>query len=266
MDKGLYLYCIRAKNSHKFSAKGINGGRVFIIPYKNLETIVSEVSLKEFDSEEIQSKAQEDLKWIAEKAQIHERVIDQAMNKGGETIPVIPMKFGAIFKNKENLLKTVKQHYSEFKKTLDNLSGKEEWGLKVYLIDKERFADEIKREDKEIQKIREEMISKPEGLKYFLEKEIDEKISKKIAEKSDEYIKDIFQILSPFSVREPVINKILPQELAGKGKEMIFNTACLVSKEKVEEFQKAVKRLHKYYYPKGLWLECTGPWPSYNFV
>lgn len=266
MDKSFYLYCIRAKNGHKFSVKGINRGRISIIPYKNLETIVSEVSLKEFGSEEIQSKAQEDLKWITEKAQIHEQVIEQVMNKGGKTIPVIPMKFGTIFKSKESLLKTVKQHYSEFKKTLDNLSGKEEWGLKVYLIDKERFANEIKQEDEEIQKIKEEMISKPEGIKYFLEKEIAEKVSKKIAEKSDEYVKDISQIFSPFSMREPVINRILPQELIGKGKEMIFNTAYLVSKEKIEEFQKAVKRLHEYYYPKGLWLECTGPWPPYNFV
>lgn len=266
MDKGLYLYCIRTKNGHKFSVKGIQGGRISIIPYKNLETIVSEVSLKEFGSEEIQNKAREDLKWIAEKAQIHEQVIERAMNKGGETISVIPMKFGTIFKNKENLLKTVKKHYSEFKKTLDNLLGKEEWGLKVYLIDKERFVDEIKREDEEIKKIKEEMISKPEGIKYFLEKEIDKKVSKKITEKLDEYVKNIFPILSSFSVREPAINKILPQEFTGKGKEMIFNTASLVSKEKVEEFQKVVKRLHEYYYSKGLWLECTGPWPPYNFI
>lgn len=266
MDKGFYLYCVRSKNDRKFSAKGIGGGKISVIPYQNLETIVSEVSLTEFGSKGIQKKAKEDLGWIKEKAQIHEQVIEEAMKKGGEIIPVIPMKFGTIFKTKENLLKTFEKHYSNFKKTLEDLTGKQEWAVKVYVIDKEKFAEEIKRKDEEVKKLKEGAASEPEGVKYFLEKRIDEEVSKKISEKLDIYIKDIFQIFYHFSVKEPVINKLLPEELTGKGREMISNVSYLVQKERLDEFQKTVKRLHDYYSSKGLWIEYTGPWPPYNFI
>lgn len=266
MDKGFYLYCIRAKTNHKFSPKGIDGGKIFTIPYQDLKAVVSAVSLAKFGSKEIQKKAKEDLGWIKEKALVHEQTIEEAMKDGGEIIPVIPMKFGTIFKTKENLLKTFKKHYSDFKKTIEDLTGKQEWAVKVYVIDKGKFAEEIKKEDEEVKKLKEGAASEPEGVKYFLEKRINEEVSKKISQKLDVYIKDIFQIFYHFSAKEPVINKLLPEELTGKGKEMISNVSYLVPVEKLDEFQKTVKRIHDYYSPKGLWLECTGPWPPYNFI
>ncbi len=136
--KGFYLYCIRGKTDSEFSGEGIGGGEIFAIPYQDLKAVVSEVSLEEFGSEEIQRKAREDLKWIKEKAQLHEQVIEEAMgyprksalraerapirvNPPGITA-VIPMKFGTIFKTKENLKGTLKKYYSKFKKTLENLA------------------------------------------------------------------------------------------------------------------------------------------------
>ncbi len=133
MDKGLYLYCIRTKTKNKFSAEGIDGGEIFATSYQDLEAIVSEVSLEEFGSEEIQRKAQEDLKWIKEKAQLHEQAVEEAMKNGDEILSIIPMKFGTIFKTKEKLAETLKKYYSKFKKTLENLVGKQEWAVKVYL-------------------------------------------------------------------------------------------------------------------------------------
>jgi len=111
-----------------------------------------------------------------------------------------------------------------------------------------------------------EIISKPEGVKYFLEKKIEEKISEKIDEQLDKYIKDIYNIFFPFSTEKPVINKLLPEGLTDKRKEMISNISYLIPEGKVGEFQGTVKRLHEYYSPKGLWLESTGPWPPYSFV
>ena len=55
--KGFYLYCIRPKTDSKFSAKGISGGEVYTVPYQDLEAVVSDVSLEEFGSEEIQKKS-----------------------------------------------------------------------------------------------------------------------------------------------------------------------------------------------------------------
>src|SRR3989304_8555245 len=98
---GLYLYCIREKSGTPcFSIKGIDEkGEVFALIHRELEAVVSEVSLEEFGSGEIQKKAQEELKWIKEKAVAHEKVIEEAMRKNDKILSVIPMRFGTIFKD-----------------------------------------------------------------------------------------------------------------------------------------------------------------------
>ena len=63
-----------------------------------------------------------------------------------------------------------------------------------------------------------------------------------------------------------MINKLLPEGLSDKGEEMVLNVSFLISREKLEEFQKVVRRLHDYYFPEGLWVEYTGPWPPFSFV
>ena len=79
---GLYLYGICPspkikKLSDKDTSESIGGGKVFRIPYQDIEAIVSEVSLKEFGSSEIQRRAAEDLEWIKDKALIHEKSLRQ---------------------------------------------------------------------------------------------------------------------------------------------------------------------------------------------
>ena len=122
MDKGFYLYCIIKESDHEFSTEGIGGGKVWTMPYQDLKAVVSEVSLDEFSSEEIQKKSQEDINWIKEKAQNHQKAIEGAMASG----PVIPMQFGVIFKTKEKLEETLAKHYEQFKQSLEKLAGKQE--------------------------------------------------------------------------------------------------------------------------------------------
>ena len=144
--EGLYLYCIREKtDTHCFSAKGIDEkGEVFIIPFRKLEAVVSKVSLEEFASEEIQKKAQEDLNWIKEKGIAHEKVIEEAMRKDDKVLSLIPMRFGAIFKEKERLEETLNKDYPGIREVLDRIRGKQEWSVKVYLKDRQKFEQVIK--------------------------------------------------------------------------------------------------------------------------
>lgn len=257
-----YLYCLKEKTGGRISLRGgIDNKKVYTLPYKDIEAVITEVSRKEFDPKKIKSKL-EDLKWAEEKIRNHEGVIEKAMKDS----PVIPLKFLTLYETKESLGNVLEKQYKEFRKLLDRLKDKAEWGLKVYVIDKERLIESLKKEDKEIVKLKAEISSKPEGVKYFLEKKMNEKILEKIDAQLDKHIKDIFEAFAPFSIENPVINKLLPAELTNKGKEMILNVSYLISKEKVGEFQKRVARLHEYYFPKGLWLEYIGPWPPYGFV
>ncbi len=264
--KGLYLYCIRDRvgSDSKFFGRGINGSKVFIISHQDLEAIVSEVSSEEFDSEEIQKKAQEDLKWIKEKAQLHEAVVEWAMKRKGKVSSIIPLKFGTIFKTKKKLEETLKKYYSKFKKTLENLKGKQEWGVKVYL-NRKAFKEELKKVSPVVQEKEKEIASMPEGTAYFMQKEIDEAVSKEVDKTLQKYIESFFENIKKYT-EVGTKGKILEKELTGKTLPMILNAIFLVSEEKLEDFIKEVNKLNREYKPKGFSFEYSGPWPPYNFI
>lgn len=256
-----YLYCLADKAKEKFSSKGINKKKVYTLPYKDITAVVTEVDSQEFDPKKVKTKL-EDSAWTEEKVRNHESVIREAMEGG----PVIPLKFLTLYKSKIKIENLLKKQYRQFRNLLDKLKGKTEWGLKVYVVDKENLVEAIKKEDEEIIKMKVELSEKPEGVKYFLEKKMQERISEKISAQLDKYLKDIFEIFLPFSTEKPVINKLFPVGLADEGKEMILNVSYLVPDEKTGEFQRTVRKTDEFYYPKGLWLEFSGPWPPYNFV
>lgn len=263
--KGFYLYCIREKNDTKFSARGIDGGEVFVIGYHDLEAVVSEVSLENFGSKEIQRRAQEDLKWIKEKAQAHEMVIEKAMKKkNGQVFPVVPMKFGTIFRTKEKLLESLKKHYSKFLTSLENLTGKQEWGVKVYL-DRKSFISEVKKASPVVQEKEKEIAQLPEGTAYFMQKQIDEAVSKEADKALENYTESFFESIKKYT-EAALRGKILEKELTGKTLPMVLNGIFLVLEGKLGDFVKEIDKLNKDYKTKGFVFESSGPWPAYNFV
>ncbi len=275
--KGFYLYCIRAKTDSKFSTIGIDGGKIFPISYQDLEAVVSEVSLEEFGSEEIQKRAQEDLGWIKSKALIHQNVIQEAMelkdlpyplqedplkNKNLKT--VIPMKFGTIFKTKEKLEETFKKYYSQFKENLKNLAGKQEWSVKAYL-NRKAFEKEIKGVSPVVQEKEKEIAHLPEGVAYFMQKQIDEVASKEADKVLQDYGENFFEILKKYA-ETGTKGKILAKELTERSLPMVLNMIFLVSEEKLENFVKEIDKLKEEYKPKGFNFEYSGPWPPFNFI
>ncbi|MFH1890034.1 MAG: GvpL/GvpF family gas vesicle protein [Candidatus Kuenenbacteria bacterium] len=263
--KGFYLYCVRKKTNSEFSTSGIDGGRIWILPYQDLEAIVSEVSLEKFGAEEIQSKAVKDLNWIKEKAQAHELVVEKAMaKKNGKVIPVIPMKFGTIFKTQEKLEATLKKHYSQFKQSLKNLAGKQEWGVKVYLT-RGAFDKEIKKVSPVVQEKEKEIAALPEGMAYFMQKQIDDAVLKEANKALENYTESFFENLKEYAAAGTK-GKILEKELTGKSLPMVLNAIFLVSEQRLEDFIKEIDKLNQEYKPKGFNFEYSGPWPPYNFI
>ncbi|NQU99329.1 MAG: GvpL/GvpF family gas vesicle protein [Parcubacteria group bacterium] len=266
MNKGLYLYCIRAKASFGFSAEGIGGGKIFIIPYQDLEAVISEVCLEEFGSGEIQKKAQEDLGWIKRKAQIHEKIIEEAMGirKENNSQVVIPMKFGSIFKTKKKLEEILDKHHSKFKRILKNLAGKQEWAVKVYLSRK-AFEKEIKKVSPVVQEKEKEIAKFPEGMAYFMQKQIDESVAKEADKAIEKYIGSFFENLKEYAITG-IKGNILEKELTGKSLPMVLNAIFLILEERLEDFIKQVDKLNQEYKTKGFYFEYSGPWPPYNFI
>ena len=266
--EGLYLYCLRkkTKDAPAITTKGIDGkGEVFILPYREIEAVVSKISLEEFGSEEIQKRAQEDLSWVKEKALAHEKVIEEAMRNKDNVLSVIPMRFGTIFKEKAGLEKTLNKDYSKIKEVLERIQGKQEWGVKVYLREREKFVDVIKEKNEAIKEKEKEIASLPEGMGYFMEEEIKELISKEADKELNNIMEVLFESLKKHTA-DSVKNKILEKELTARREPMVFNAAYLVPEEKIEDFKKEIEDLNQKMQAKGFYLEYGGPWPAYNFT
>ncbi len=274
MVRFYYLYCLKSlparagKNQPKFSMKGLGGKKIDTLDYQDITAVITEVSSKEFDPEIVKEKLEKDIKWTEEKARNHQVVIEEAMEEN----TVIPLKFLTLYRTKEKIKQILKEKYNDFRKLLNKLQRKEEWGVKVYLVDREKLIAAVQKEDEELSTLQEKIAGKPEGTKYFFEKKMEEKIKQKLDGLLDEYIREIFDVLAPFSTEKPVVNKLLPEEVIDKTKKrsfgkMVSNSSYLIPKEKVGEFQGTIKRIHQHiYFPKGLWLEYSGPWPPYSFV
>ena len=266
--EGLYLYCIKEKTEEHptFSIKGIDEkGEVFALIHRELEAVVSRVSLEEFTSEEIQKKAREDLNWIKEKAIAHEKVIEEAMRNKDKVLSVIPMRFGTIFKEKTSLEKTLNEDYAKIKEALDKIRGKQEWSLKVYLKDKQKFEQAVKEKNEVIKEKEKEIASLPEGMAFFMEEELKEVISKEMDRELKNIVDVLFESLKK-KTADSIRNKILEKDLTGRSEPMVLNAAYLVPEEKIEDFKKEIEDLNQKMQAKGFCLEYGGPWPAYNFT
>ncbi|MBI5149706.1 MAG: GvpL/GvpF family gas vesicle protein, partial [Candidatus Omnitrophica bacterium] len=152
----------------------------------------------------------------------------------------------------------------EFKNILRKLKDKEEWGVKIY-CDLEKLKEVIIREDGEILDIDKEIIgSTAPGKAYLLKKKKEELLNIAVNKKLNEYGEMSFDRLRERS-REARINKLLPREATERNDEMILNSAFLINKDNVEDFLNIVEDLRAKYTDQGLFFDCTGPWPPYNF-
>jgi hypothetical protein len=266
--EGLYLYCIREKteNAPEISIKGIDGeGETYTLLFRDLEAVVSRVSLEEFASEEIQRKARENLNWIKEKAVIHEMVVEEAMRKNGHILNLIPMRFGTIFKYQGRLEETLDKDYSKIKEILEEIRGKQEWSVKVYLRDKKQFEQMIKESNEAIKEKEREIASLPEGMAFFTEEELKEVISKELEKELSNITEGLYESLKKQSVSS-VKGKILKKELTGRQEPMVLNAAYLIPEENIEDFKKEAIDINQQIEKNGVFLEYSGPWPAYNFT
>lgn len=272
----IYLYCITNNvpklkdvdaladnlyphtNSNITPTKDTIGAGVYFIYHQGLYAIVNKVKEFEFGEENLKRNLA-DLEWIKAKANIHENVIEGIMKNAC----VIPFKFATLFNTADNLKTMLDQHLEEFKSILKKLEDKEEWGVKIY-CDCEKLNENLLQENKELLNLDREIKSSLPGKAYLLKKKKEELLDRAATKKLNEYGQASFDTLRENSPKAR-INKLLPKEVTERNDEMILNSVFLIDKDKVEDFLNIVEDLRTKYTDKGLFFDCTGPWPPYNF-
>jgi len=185
---------------------------------------------------------------------IHEKVIEEVMK---EFDSVLPVRFGTIASNADEIRNLLDRRYREFKNVLRDMDRKVELGVKGIWKNMDLIYKEIVEENKEIRKAKGQ-IQKRAGRKNIqakmeIGKMVEEALQKK-KEKDAEKIADALKTAA-FNYK---LNKTISDE-------MFMNAAFLVSKGREKEFDNIMDDLNEEYKDRIKFM-YAGPLPVYNFV
>lgn len=246
----VYLFCVAGK-----APKGLDAcGDIRCLPYKGICAVTGRASGDDFSGKGLE-KNLGDLDWIERKARFHEMVVEKTMAASA----VMPFKFGTVFESEDSLKRMLDQYLDEFRDILKKLEGKREWGVKVFY----RCHNAENKNTPVAPKIGFEEEASPSSGVAFFERKKQERLTAELRErKINDARGQVYEALGGHSA-EIRINRLLPPEANGIKEEMILNAAFLVDNEKAGAFIDEVEILKEEH--PALEIECTGPWPPYNF-
>lgn len=263
---GFYIYCVGVKDEQESRMKHFtipitsHSVDLEVVPYRNIEAVVGRVPLQDFTEPQL-GKHLENKQWLKENVLAHEQMVEEVMRRAP---PIVPFKFGTIFRSRGNLTAMLKDQYSRFNLLLKRFRGRQEWGVKLF-SHTALLTHAIKRADPELMQITQKMKGQPSGKKYFFEKEFEAQLKEKVEASQHARADDLVRQLSPL-YEQCIHNQVLPQALTGREDEMILNVAVLVKEKREAAVRQCIALWDRSHRKEGLLAELTGPWPPYNFT
>ncbi|KOV96493.1 gas vesicle protein [Streptomyces sp. NRRL B-1140] len=224
---------------------GVAGDPPRALTHHGLVAVVSHVPERDFAEEPLRRHL-EDLDWLTETARAHQGVIDALTTV---TTP-LPLRLGTVFHDDSGVRMMIEAREEDFRRTLDRLEGRVEWGVKVYA---ESEPQEGARSSQ-----------KPaSGRDYLRQRRMQTRSHEEMWQKAEAFSTRLHEELSAFaedSRMHPPQNAAL-SKATGRN---VLNAAYLVPRAHSEEFVELVDRT-KGEVP-GMRIELTGPWAAYSFA
>jgi len=245
MEKeGKYIYCIvNSKQDRHFGPIGIGGRRdeVLTIGYEDLSMVVSNHPLTK-------------LVVSRENMITHEKVIEEVMK---EFDSVLPVRFGTIASNADEIRNLLDNRRREFQSSLKNMERKIELGVKGLWKNMSLIFREIVEDNIDIKKIK-ESIQKDKNKKNIQAKmEAGKMVAQALVKKKEKESAKITDELKAAAF-DYKLNKTL-------GDEMFMNAAFLVDKRREKEFDNIMDDLSDEHKDRVRFM-YSGPFAPYNFV
>ena len=245
MEKeGKYIYCVIASSQERsFGPMGIGerGDDVSTIGYSDLSMVVSSHPIAKLVVN------REDM--IA-----HEKVIEAVMKEfdGG-----LPVRFGTIASNADEIRNLLSRRYREFKSALQDTDHKVELGVKGIWKNMDMIFKEVVDESKAIKRTKEDIQNdkNKKNIKAKMEvgKMVEKALEKKKAKEAEKIVEAFRRTAFDYKLNKTV------------GDEMFVNAAFLVDKGREKEFDNIMGDLDEEYKERVKFM-YTGPLPVFNFV
>ncbi|WP_460494803.1 GvpL/GvpF family gas vesicle protein [Dactylosporangium cerinum] len=191
----------------------------------------------------------EDLNWLETVARAHHSVVEAV----GRSRPVVPARLTTVYRDDARLRAMLEQRRGDFDAVLDRVSGRTEWGVKVYAVPTTAPSSEPSGRK----------ASGRPGTAYLQRRRAQLSAEDQRWQLAVADAEEVHAALTAFAAaaqRHP------PQDrrLTGRTEPMLLNGAYLVEMRDSDRFGDAVTAQAARH--PGLHLELTGPWPPYSFV
>jgi len=252
--QGRYLYCVADSGEGvSLGPIGIDGSKVYTIPYRDICTVVHECRAQPYNSTEGEVVNS----WVL----AHQKVVDEAWERWGT---VLPLGFDTVVMDKdgvgaeENVRNWLQNDYDNLKRKMEKVSGKAEYGVQIFW-EPQVIVQYLADSSPEIRQLEEKMKSQPRGVAYLYKQKIESTLKRELESKADQCFRELYQGIRGY-VDSIVVEKTKPGD---QNTQMLMNLSCLLPRDRTAELGEELENINNI---DGFSVRFTGPWPPYSFV
>ncbi|CAL9644046.1 GvpL/GvpF family gas vesicle protein [Streptomyces sp. enrichment culture] len=250
----VYAVCRPFDAALQAQLTGVSGDPPRLLPHGGLVAVVSHVPEAEFSEGALRDHL-EDLDWLTATARAHQQVVDALT---AVTTP-LPLRLATVFRDDSGVRVMLQEREADFRRTLDRLEGRVEWGVKVYVE-----AEPAEQARPERPAASAQSAPKPvSGRDYLRQRRRQTRATEDLWSMAEEFATGLHARLSG---RADDARLHAPQNprLSGAAGRNVLNAAYLVARDASEEFVEMVDRTKDD--APGIRVELTGPWAAYSFA
>jgi hypothetical protein len=235
---------------------GVAGAPPRQLVHGDLVAVVGHVAEEDFAEEPLRAHL-EDLDWLGATARAHQNVIDALTVV---TSP-LPLRLATVFRDDSGVRQMLQEREETFRRTLDRLDGRVEWGVKVY-SEPTGTAEDPQAPGGTGTRPVPSSGGAGSGRDYLRRRRDQRKEGEEKWERAERFASRLHESLSGYAedTRMHAPQNAALSRAPGRN---ILNAAYLVPRTESEAFVELVDRTKDD--DPGLRVELTGPWAAYSF-
>lgn len=262
----VYAVCRPFRSALQAQLSGVAGAPPKQLTHHGLIAVVSTVPEADFAEEPLRAHL-EDLDWLTATARAHQTVIDALTVV---TTP-LPLRLATVFRDDSGVRTMMEAREEDFRRVLDRLEGRVEWGVKVYaeteptepaqptetaqttgLTEPAEPAEPGRPEPKAVS-----------GRDYLRRRRMQTRAREDVWHRAAAFAGRLHERLSSFA-EDSRLHAPQNSAISRAPGQNVLNAAYLVPRADSEEFVELVDRTKDD--APGIRVELTGPWAAYSFT
>ena len=253
-DTLVYLYAVVGE-PFDLDILGIDEQPVRWVEDGGLAAAVSDVPATDFEEEPLNANVR-DMGWLGPRAVAHQDVNARLFEAADS---VVPLAFGAVFRNDERVRDLLTEKAAELRAQLARVRGCAEWVVALHLL-REPDSEDVAAASPAVQSLRKEIESSSPGRAHLLRRQLanlERDESKRIQAESAGHVVEALRTVAVDVFKEPLPTDSVERPL--------LRASVLVRREAAGLFMDRVDEVRRRWPEPTYRLLLTGPWPAYRF-